>query len=157
MGLLVDLGAEFCGHVPGVSLGEALCARLPSRLALLPKPGMEWGCPFLCLQGRRGPCPVPWPGLGRSPARSPRAWVLTLLSPLLFPSVGCRPGCLACTGAFFLLIHARHRDFYSSSNSDAGTNPGDAIAATPAFSAETSSLALFVKTGPRPAPRPACA
>lgn len=88
---------------------------------------------------------MPWPGLGRSPARSPRAWVLTLLSPLLFPSVGCRPGCLACTGAFFLLIHARHRDFYSSSNSDAGTNPGDAIAATPAFSAKTCLLLCLLK------------
>lgn len=30
-------------------------------------------------------------------------------------------------GAFFFLIHARHCDFYSSSNSAAGTNPGNAI------------------------------
>lgn len=81
---------------PWGSSGKAPCARLPSKLALLPSLERRGGIPFSpCREG--GSTALAQPRL-----LSPPLWgsVLTLLSPLLFPPVGCRPGCLACAQGF---------------------------------------------------------
>lgn len=126
-----------------------LCIRLPSHRCH----AWDGTGASLSLPGKR----VPWPGqaLAAAPPHGAR-FSLTLLS-LLFPPIGCRPGCLACAGAFFLLIVTRHLDSCSNANRDAGTNPGDAIsAAPPSLLRPPLLLCLFLKLAP-PSPRPACA
>lgn len=63
------------------------------------QPGREQGRPFLPA-GEEGSLPLTWPGRGQGRSPHPCGSRFSHCSPLLFPPVGCSPGCLACAWGF---------------------------------------------------------